>query len=96
MLDAIDEQRAPMETFYDGYVVNAIMDACYQSAESKQWEPVELADWRGATDTPRVAIDAAEVDGHVLIKKERMPDGSIKRILKDKSTGAFTQRVTSD
>jgi predicted dehydrogenase len=96
MLDAIDEQRAPMETFYDGYVVNAIMDACYQSAASKQWEPVELDDWRGATDTPRVAIDAAEVDGHVLIKKERMPDGSVKRILKDKRTGAFTQRVTSD
>ena len=34
MFDAIDEGRAPRETFYDGYVVNAIIDACYRSAES--------------------------------------------------------------
>ena len=47
MFDAIDEGRAPMETFYDGYVVNAVIDACYRSAESRQWEPVELDDWRG-------------------------------------------------
>ena len=36
------------ETFYDGYVVNAIIDACYRSAETRQWEPVQLDDWRGA------------------------------------------------
>jgi hypothetical protein len=29
MFDAIDEGRAARETFYDGYVVNAIIDACY-------------------------------------------------------------------
>ena len=28
--DAIDEGRAPRETFYDGYVVNAIMDAAFR------------------------------------------------------------------
>lgn len=28
MFDALDASRAPMETLYDGYVVNAIMDAC--------------------------------------------------------------------
>jgi hypothetical protein len=39
-----------MESFYDGYVVNAIMDACYKSAGSKQWEPVELEDWRGSEE----------------------------------------------
>src|SRR5215216_6268899 len=33
MFDAMDAGREPMETFYDGYVVNAIMDACYRSAE---------------------------------------------------------------
>ena len=44
---AMDEGRAPMETFYDGYVVNAILDACYKSAKSKLWEPVQLDDWRG-------------------------------------------------
>ena len=35
MFDALDEGRAPRETFYDGYVVNAIIDACYRSAESR-------------------------------------------------------------
>ena len=48
MLDAFDQKRAPVETFYDGYVVNAIMDACYRSIETKRWEPVVLDDWRGS------------------------------------------------
>jgi predicted dehydrogenase len=47
MLDGFDQKRAPTETFYDGYVVNAIVDACYRSIESKRWEPVALDDWRG-------------------------------------------------
>ena len=29
----------PRETFYDGYVVNAIMDAAYRSAKAHAWEP---------------------------------------------------------
>jgi len=45
MFDAIDHGRQPRETLYDGYVVNAIMDAALKSARTKQWEPVEL-DWR--------------------------------------------------
>jgi predicted dehydrogenase len=92
MLDALDQGRAPMETFYDGYVVNAVVDACYRSARSRQWEPVVLEDWRAAP-TPRITVAAPEVDGHILIKEERMPDGSTKRILKDKRTGAVTQQI---
>src|SRR5699024_4529248 len=42
MFDAMDSGREPQETFYDGYVVNAIMDACYASAESGTWEPLDL------------------------------------------------------
>ena len=34
MFGAIDEGRAPQETFYDGYVVNAVMDAAYRSAKA--------------------------------------------------------------
>ena len=49
MFEAMDEGRQPMETFYDGYVVNAIIDACYRSAESRTWEPVRLDDWDGRT-----------------------------------------------
>lgn len=45
MLDAWESGREPMETFRDGYVVNAVIDACYQSMRSGRWEPVKLADW---------------------------------------------------
>jgi predicted dehydrogenase len=48
MLGAMDAGREPMETFYDGYVVNAIMDAAYQSVETKRWEAILLDDWRGS------------------------------------------------
>ena len=40
MLNALDAGTQPTETFYDGYVVNAVMDACYASARSGRWEPV--------------------------------------------------------
>ena len=36
MFDAMDAGRAPMETFHDGYIVNAVMDACYRSAKSRR------------------------------------------------------------
>ena len=82
-----------METFYDGYVVNAIMDACYRSMGTKRWEPVVLDDWRGARRR-RARASHVEFDAqHWLIKLERMPDGRKKLILKDKQTGAISQRV---
>jgi len=92
MFDAMDEGRAPMETFYDGYVVNAIIDACYRSAASRQWEPVELADWRGG-GVARIERPRRERDGKTVIKEEQMPDGRIKLILKDESTGEFVDVV---
>jgi predicted dehydrogenase len=91
MFDAMDEGREPMETLYDGYVVNAIIDACYRSAESHRWEPVEL-EWRGGV-TPRIGRPRRERDGKTVIKEERMPDGRLKLILKDESTGAFLDVV---
>jgi predicted dehydrogenase len=92
MFDALDEGRQPRETLYDGYVVNAVMDACYRSSKSKRWEPVELEDWRGAgvepiTRTPR------RHDGKVVVKEERMPDGRRKLILKDEESGEFSDVV---
>jgi CheY-like chemotaxis protein len=54
MFDSLDEGRVPRESFYDGYVVNVVMDAVYASAESRRWEPVQLDDWRGGT-TERLA-----------------------------------------
>lgn len=93
MLDAYEQGRQPMETFYDGYVVNAIMDAAYRSMTSKRWEPVQLEVWRGSEDiadqSTRTEFDAE----HYLIKQEVMPDGKIKYILKHKQSGEISQRI---
>jgi predicted dehydrogenase len=91
MLDALDNGTQPMETFYDGYVVNAIVDACYRSAESKKWEPVKLDDWRGG-ETTQASSEFVDYDSqYYLIKEEKMPDGKTKLILKDKQSGKITQ-----
>jgi hypothetical protein len=94
MFDALDGGRAPTETFYDGYVVNAIMDACYGSAKHRAWEPVELADWRGTGAAP-ITRSQRTHDGKLVIKEEKMPDGRLKLILKDERTGEFTDVVSS-
>jgi hypothetical protein len=93
MFGAIDEARPPQETFYDGYVVNAVMDAAYRSAKERAWAPVEL-EWRGGT-TPRIASIPETYDGQVVIKREVLPDGRQKLILKDPVSGDFTDRVVS-
>jgi predicted dehydrogenase len=94
MFEALDAGRAPRESFYDGYVVNAIIDACYRSAESRRWEPVELEDWRGE-GARRIAPTRREHDGRTVIKEEQMPDGRRKLILKDERTGRFEDVVTA-
>ena len=94
MFNALDTGNEPMETFYDGYVVNAIIDACYRSAKSKQWEPVELQDWRGGDQSMDIGVTTTKVDEqHVLIKKEQMPDGRIKLIMKQKESGKIVEKI---
>jgi hypothetical protein len=90
MFNAIDSGGTPQETLYDGYVVNTIMDACYRSAKSGQWEPVEL-DWRGGT-TARIEAKGELFEGSTVIKREVLPDGRVKLILKDPS-GDYVDRV---
>lgn len=92
--EAMDAGREPMETFYDGYVVNAILDACYKSAKTKQWEPIQLDDWRGKEiqDAGR-AGDKVVDEQYDLIKQEKMPDGRKKLILKDKTSGKVIERI---
>jgi hypothetical protein len=91
MFRSLDDGAAPRETFYDGYVVNAVMDACYRSTREKAWVPVEL-EWRGGS-TPRIAGQPESHDGQVVIKRELLPDGRQKLILKDPRTGDFSDRV---
>jgi len=94
MFNAMDEGRTPMETFYDGYIVNAIVDACYMAAETKKWEPVDLKDWRGADVSTSVETVLEDYDeDHFIIKEERMPNGNLKVILKHKTTGAISQII---
>ncbi len=92
MFEAMDNNRAPMETFYDGYVVNAILDAAYRSAKSRQWEAVEV-EWRAAEPMKPLRRVAPEVDGYALVKEERMHGNKLKQILSDKTTGRIIERV---
>lgn len=92
-LNALDQGSQPYETFYDGYIVNAIMDACYLSAETKRWEPVQLDIWRGEEKAAEHKLFVDYDADYYLIKEEKMPDGKTKLILKDKRTGEAVQRV---
>jgi predicted dehydrogenase len=94
MLNCLDKGQTPLETFYDGYIVNAVIDAAYRSAESKRWEPVQLEDWRGSEESGSVAQFNEYDQDHYLVKEEKMPDGQTKLILKEKASGKIIQRVS--
>jgi predicted dehydrogenase len=93
MFRALEKGGEPRETFYDGYVVNAVMDACYQSAKSGGWAPVEM-DWRGGS-TARISSTPDTFEGRTVIKREILPDGRHKLILKDETTGDFIDQMVA-
>jgi predicted dehydrogenase len=93
MFDAMDQKKSPRETFYDGYVVNAILDASYASAKSKQWEPVKLDVWRGKTGVTKDSHLEEYDKDHYLVKEEITHYGAKKWILKNKKTGKIVERV---
>ncbi len=96
MFDALDTGRKPMETFLDGYIVNAVMDSCYKSAKSKRWEPVKLERWSAeAKRLPAEALKKVRRGRYSLIKEERLPDGTVKQIVQDWKTGRVIQRIKS-
>ena len=92
MFECIETGSQPAETFYDGYVVNAIIDAAYMSAKSGRWEPVQLEEWRGDTDTSAAVQYSSYDEQYYLIKEEILPNGEKKLILKDKTTGEVVRR----
>lgn len=95
MFNSMEAGKAPKETFYDGYVVNCVLDAAYRSAKSKQWEPVNLEIWRGlegvSKDSHLVEYDTE----HYLVKEEVTHYGAKKVILKHKVTGKISEKVLS-
>jgi len=94
MFNSMDAGVAPREDFYDGYVVNCIIDACYKAAETKRWEPVEIVKWRGGEgDHSKVSTLQDYNEEYFLIKEEVMPSGSKKLILKHKVSGDISQTI---
>jgi len=93
MIKAYEQNDAPVESFYDGYVVNEIMDACLKSVKSKQWEPVNFKVWRGSEEATGSQVHLEEYDDqYYLVKEEKLPNGTVKIILKDKQTGQIIQK----
>ena len=93
MFNALEKNTQPKETFYDGYVVNSILDAAYKSVKTKQWEPVQLDIWRGRVGVSKDA-HLTEYDAeHYLVKEEITHYGAKKLILKNKKTGKIVERV---
>ena len=92
MFNSIEAGKKPTEDFYDGYVVNAIMDACYKSAKTKKWEPVELKEWRGKTEVEPLSAFVEYDKNHWLVKEELLPDGRKKVILKEKNSGEILEK----
>jgi len=95
MFNAYENSRPPKETFYDGYVVNAVLDAAYKSAKTKQWEPVLLDTWRGRTGLSKESHLTEYDADHYLVKEEVTHYGAKKVILKNKHTGKIEELVLS-
>jgi len=93
MFQCVEKGAQPKETFYDGYVVNAIIDAAYKSAKTKLWEPVQLDVWRGQEGLSKASnLVEYDVDNY-LVKEEMTHYGAKKLILKNKHTGKIEERI---
>ena len=93
MFNCMENGTEPRETFYDGYVVNAVIDAAYKSAKTKLWEPVQLDIWRGKTGLSKESHLVEYDPDHYLIKEETTHYGAKKVILKNKVTGKIEEKV---
>ena len=93
MFNAMEKGVAPKETFYDGYVVNSILDAAYKSAKTKLWEPVQLDIWRGKTGLTKESHLVEYDADHYLVKEEMTHYGAKKLILKNKITGKISEQT---
>ena len=87
------KKASSQETFYDGYVVNAILDAAYRSAKTKLWEPVRLEIWRGKTGVGKESHLVEYDKGFYLVKEEVTHYGAKKVILKNKKDGKISEKV---
>ncbi|GAC1553606.1 MAG: Gfo/Idh/MocA family oxidoreductase [Mucilaginibacter sp.] len=96
MFNAIESKTEPLESFYDGYIVNAILDAAYLSAKSGKWETVQIEGWRGDQNIDYGSNFVSYDNDYYLIKKEILPNGEQKLILKHKISGEVVARDTQE
>jgi predicted dehydrogenase len=96
MFNAFETHTLPKETFYDGYVVNAVLDSAYRSAQTKQWEPVQLDIWRGQSGLSKDSHLTNFDNDHYLIKEELTHYGARKLILKHKHSGKIFEREVKE
>ena len=93
MFDCMENNTTPKETFYDGYIVNAIIDASYASIKSKKWEPINLDLWRGKEGVEKINTLDNYDDEYYLVKEEMTHYGDKKVILKNKSNGKIVEKI---
>jgi predicted dehydrogenase len=93
MFNSLEQNKQPRETFYDGYIVNSVLDAAYKSAKTKKWEPVVLDIWRGKSGfTKDSHLQEYDAENY-LVKEEVTHYGAKKVILKNKKSGKIVEKV---
>ncbi len=93
MFSAYEAGREPNETFYDGYVVAAVIDAFYRSIDEHAWVPVEL-DWRHGS-TPKMSTEPEKHEGNDVLKTELLPDGRERLIVRNPDSGEILDFITN-
>lgn len=93
MFNAFENGTQPREVFYDGYIVNAVLDAAYKSNKTKKWEPVDLEVWRGLEGVTKDSVYVDFDADHYLVKEEITHYGAKKLILKEKVSGKIVERI---
>ena len=96
MFDALEKGEKPSETFYDGYIVNAIIDASYKSIKSKKWEKINLDIWRGREGVSKINTLESYDDNYYLVKEEMTHYGDKKLILKSKKDGKIIEKIIKE
>ena len=93
MFDSLEKNKTPRETFYDGYIVNAIIDASYKSIKSKKWEPIKLDLWRGKKGVEKINTLQDYDQNYYLVKEETTHYGDKKLLLKSKKDGKIIEKI---
>ena len=96
MFDSLENGEKPSETFYDGYIVNAIIDASYKSIKSKKWEKIDLEIWRGKEGVDKISTLDSYDDNYYLVKEEMTHYGDKKLILKGKKDGKIIEKIVKE